>query len=488
MVAQRPTTRSLELPLFEGSDCEHPLNWSTASLSEVISRDIRLDASVYDIEAKQAWERIVNGKFGSVPLFGKNSLIESAFYPGRFKRIYSDMQNGIEFYLPSQMLDLYPKPEKYISRLTNCDISELRLKPETLLLTRSGTIGKISYVSKTTENLVFSDDVIRIKFKQDYDLGYVYTFLKSKTGNLILRTNGYGSVITHLEPDHLEEIPVPNAPTALRKHICDLIERSYALRDESNRLVDEATSVFINELQLPPINKLTNNDVPLNIFTVNLSNLNLRLDASHHVPIVGVIVNHLKKHAADVAVLRDRRISKNIVLPGRFSRVYVDEGYGIVFFSGKNIGELDPCDKRYLSFAQHKKKIKNELVIRENMILVTCSGTIGRVTLVPKHWEGWAMTHDIIRLIPQDNLQGYTYIWLNTSYAKLLLQAQAYGSVVQHIEKEHFSEIPIPLLKNQAKQQEINELALNANTKRCEAYRLEQEALRIMNDEIIYAV
>lgn len=51
----------------------------------------------------------------------------------------------------------------------------------------------------------------------------------------------------------------------------------------------------------------------------------------------------------------------------------------------------------------------------------------------------------------------------------------------------HVRQIAIPLLKDRAVQKHINELALGANKKRYEAYCLEQEALRIMNEEVILA-
>ncbi|MBQ7629612.1 MAG: hypothetical protein IJS81_05310 [Selenomonadaceae bacterium] len=89
-----------------------------------------------------------------------------------------------------------------------------------------------------------------------------------------------------------------------------------------------------------------------------------------------------------------------VILSGRFKRVYVDENHGVTFLGYRSIGELNPSDKKYLSFAMHDEKIKNELTIHEKMILITCSGTIGKVALVPKHWDGRAMTHRIIRLIP----------------------------------------------------------------------------------------
>ena len=492
MVAGNLARKMNTAPEPEVHISESPIKWCSVSLSDMISRGKRLEASVFDVEAKQARESVYKGKYGTVILYGDNGLIETAYYPGwmqrsRLKRIWCDKPYGEGFYLPSQMTDLYPVPEKHISRLADCDMDELRLKENTLLLTRSGTIGNISYVSKTLAGCVFSDDVIRVAFKKEYDLGYVYTYLKSKVGSLILQTNGYGSVITHVEPDHLAEIPVPNAPVELRQRIHNLIARSYALRDESNEMIDKATSLMIAELHLPAIHEFQKVAAPVSAFNVKLSNMNLRLDASYHVPAVDAIVAHLKENAAEVTAVGDSRISRSVILPGRFKRVYVEEGYGVPFFSGRNIKELDPSDKRYLSFAQHDKKIKEELTLVENMILVTCSGTIGHVALVPKHWDGWAMTHDIIRCISPNNMVGYAYIWLSSEYANILLQAKAYGSVVKHIEKEHFSEIPFPLLNNQEVQRQINDLALGANAKRYEAYKLEQEALRVMNEEVIFA-
>lgn len=131
---------------------ESPVKWCSVSLSDVVSRGKRLEASVFDVEAKQAREKISKGIYGTVALAGDNGLIETAYYPGwiqrsRLKRIYCDREYGEGFYLPSQMTDIYPKPEKYISRLADCDMDELRLKKNTLLLTRSGTIGSVAYVS-----------------------------------------------------------------------------------------------------------------------------------------------------------------------------------------------------------------------------------------------------------------------------------------------------------------------------------------------------
>ena len=367
-------------------------------------------------------------------------------------------------------------------------MDELRLKKNTLLLTRSGTLGSVAYVSKTLDRCVFSDDVIRITFKEQYDLGYVYAFLKSKVGNLILRTNGYGSVITHIEPGHLEEITVPNAPIELRKRVNDLIVRSYALRDESNEMIDEATQLLVGELHLPPIYKMEKSDSTVDTYSVKLSNMNLRLDASYHVPIVDAIIAHLHQNTDEVTTIGDPRISKEVILPGRFKRVYVDEGHGRVFIGGKQLGELDPCNKKYLSLVHHGERIAKQLELHENMTLITCSGTIGKVTLVGKHWESWTANQHIIRVVPANSeIAGYLNVFLASDYGHQLITRFTYGSVVDEIDDNHVRQIAIPLLKDRAVQKHINELALGANKKRYEAYCLEQEALRIMNEEVILA-
>ncbi len=468
---------------------ESPVKWCAVALSDVVARGKRLEASVFDVEAKQARMLISKGKYPQSFIGGTDGMA-SSYVCGRFKRIWVE-KSDMPIYQPSSIVDIKPTPDGYISAKTKTNIGNLRVKENQILMTCSGTIGKVSFVSRTLANKIFSHDLLRIDCRKPDEAGYIYAFLKSKIGSKILLTNSYGAVITHIEPEHLATIPIPDAPTMLKKKIHDLIVRSYELRDESNDLIDQATALLIDELKLPDIDAfdvgLYKKAASVNTFSVRLSKMSGRLDASYHVPLVDAIIEHLKRYAEEVTTVGDPRISREVILPGRFKRVYVDEGYGVPFFGGRSIGELDPSDKRYLSFSQHDKKIKEELTIREGMILITCSGTIGKIALVPKHWDNWAMTHDIIRLLPADDLIGYVYIWLQTEYAAKLIEAFAYGSVVRHIEKEHLCKVTIPLLKNHEVQKRINELALEANEKRYEAYQLEQKALRIMDNEVIYA-
>lgn len=470
---------------------ETPIKWCSVSLAEMVKRGKRLEASVFDVEAKQAHDLVNKNKYGCNVLLGKNGIIDTAYYPGRFKRIYCDKSNGVPFYLPSQITDIYPKAEKYISALTKCSIDELKLKEKTLLLTRSGTIGNISLVSKTIKDTVFSDDVIRVTFKKDYDLGYVYAYLKSKIGNKILQTNGYGSVITHLEPEHLSETPIPNAPAVIKKKIHEKVMRSYELRDESNELIDEAQSLLVKELKLPPINEIQtdtlDNSKDVQTFNVKLSEMSSRVDASYHLPIVDAIVDILNKNAAEVTTIGDKRISSDVVLPGRFKRVYVNETFGVKFIGGKEIHQLIPTTEKYLSKKAHKNQLDGALGIKPYSLLTPARGSLGDVELSCKHFYNWAISDNLIQILSNKDICGYLYIFLNTEYGKILIQRFTYGGVVDAIEPFHIKSVEVPILKNQKVQKKINDFALQANEKRYKAYLLEQEALKILDDEVIYA-
>lgn len=467
-----------------------PLKWCSVSLSDVIFRGKRLEASVFDVEAIQALALINNGKYKTVPLYGDQGIVNKAHYGSRLKRNYvtPEHENSIGFIGSSEMLDIYPRPVKFM--VDGEKVHDLHVKEGTVLLSRSGTIGNVTFVNKTLSKFLVSEHAIRLECTDNS--GYVYTFLKTKIGKKLVCSNIYGAVIQQIEPAHLTMVPVPDAPKEIKERIHNLIVESFKLRDESNELIDQATALLIDELKLPSISEFKQNNIKnsanVNAFSVKLSNLAGRVDASYHLPTVDKIVEHLKKYAKEVTTIGDERISKQIILAGVFKRTYVEEEYGYPFLGGKEITQLSPKTEKYLSKSIHKKRYEKELKVTENTILVTDRGTIGTTTIVPRHWNGYAVSQNVLKLVPaNNNIAGYIYIFLNSEWGTELIRRQTYGSVVDMIDNNSLSSVEIPLLKNQDIQNRINDLALKANQKRYEAYILEQEALRIMDEKVIYA-
>ena len=462
-----------------------PLVWCTVKLSEVISSGLRLDVESYGIEARNAHRRLMSGKYAPVFICGNNGLA-SAYVCGRFKRIWVE-KSDYPIYQPSSIADLNPVPDGYISYNTRTNIEKLRLRKGQVLLSCSGNVGKTAYVSKTLDGLIFSHDLIRIECINPDDAGYLYAYFKSDVGSKVVASNTYGTVITHIEPEHLEKVPIPDAPIELKKKVNDLVVKSYELRDESNDLLDEANRLLIQELELPPLEKMKANTADkAEMFTIRLSQSDLRFDVSYHLPVVYDVIDHLKRYSAELTTVGDERISTRVLLPGRFKRSYVEKGMGRIFIGGKQIGQLDPQDKKYLSLSRHEKRISRELMLSENMTLITRSGTIGQLALVSKHWENWIASEHLIRVIPaNENVAGYLNVFLASQWGRLLIERNTYGSVVDEITDEQVKNIPFPLLKNHDIQRKINDLALQANAKRYEAYLMEKDAINVIDEEVL---
>ncbi len=462
------------------------LKYTSVSLTEVFNNKMRLEANAFNLEAKVAKEKILSNKYGIVYLWSKNGLVETAYHRPRFKRIYVDRKE-IPFFQPSSITEVYPKPSKYISAKTETNLESLRVKKGMLLMTVSGTIGKVAIAGKKLDNQVFSHDMLRLIGKGKYDTGYIYCYFLTNTGQNILQSNNYGAVIKHIEPEHLQNVIIPNAPEFLKKEIHELVIESYDLRDESNELIDKAESILYEELQLKPIEELKieyfDNSVELRNYTTKLSDLRLRLDGSYHIPIVQLVEQEIKRNAKEISTIG--QLSKDVILAGVFKRTYVDRENGVPFLGGRDITQLNPQVEKFLSKSVHAARIKKELEVFENYVLISDRGTIGKVQIVPKHWNGWAVSQNIIKVIANSNdIAGYLFCFLNSDYGQILIKRETYGSVVDMIDDKNVSGIHVPLLKNENKQKEINDLVLLANELRYQAHLKEQEAIKKMENII----
>jgi len=274
------------------------LRWCSVSLAEVLDKSKRLDASVFDINGKHAREVLEQCKWGKTNMTGDVNSLADAYYPTRFKRIMVE-KSKFPLYLPSQIQDLRPKPKGFMSHLCNTDLTYLVVKKDQVLITRSGTIGNCSLVDNRFDGKTISDDVIRINAKKKIDMGFIYAFLRSDIGSILIKTNQYGSVVSHIEPEHLNSVPIPNPPDIIKRQINNLIVESFKLRDESNELLEKAEKLLYEELDLPPIEQLKpkyfDKKADVRNYSVKLSSLNNRLDGSYHVPIVDSIIKRLRK-------------------------------------------------------------------------------------------------------------------------------------------------------------------------------------------------
>jgi type I restriction enzyme S subunit len=87
------------------------------------------------------------------------------------------------------------------------------------------------------------------------------------------------------------------------------------------------------------------------------------------------------------------------------------------------------------------------LIVKEDTILVSCSGSIGNIVICTKNYDGFALSQDAIRIIAseQDNI-GLLYAFLNSKPGQFLITRNKSGSVIEHIYEDDVASLNVPLL------------------------------------------
>ncbi len=179
----------------------------------------------------------------------------------RFKSenlIVEENGNGVEpYYTPSAVLQEKSESAKllninFASDRQKAVIDAVRVYRGDIVITRSGTIGRVAFITRRLDGAIASDDLIRIRIQNEVLRLYVYQFLQTEMAlNQMLR-NEYGAVQQHLEPNHVADIliPVPDDLAEL-DNIISLTKEQIRLKEEleiSTRNLDEGSSLLLSKL------------------------------------------------------------------------------------------------------------------------------------------------------------------------------------------------------------------------------------------------
>ena len=204
-----------------------------------------------------------------------------------------------------------------------------------------------------------------------------------------------------------------------------------------------------------------------------LTDGDVRIDASFHLSEGRVTRKLLENSPLGYDKLKD--ITLDIFYGGRNKRTYVEnDTVGIPFMGSSDMLKPDFNSLKFIS----KKLTKNlnGYLLKEGWVLISRSGTVGNTAYVNKDFENKAASEHIIRVVPKGNYKsGYLYSFLSSKFGYSLMTQGMFGAVIQHIEPDYLSSLPIPIMPKAIQQQSHN-LIIEAATLRVEANKLFKEA------------
>lgn len=155
----------------------------------------------------------------------------------------------------------------------------------------------------------------------------------------------------------------------------------------------------------------------------------------------------------------------NVIGFGPFKRFYINNiNYGIPLISSSEMMELNPDCSGIISkeFVKDYKKY----IVKEKTILVSCSGTIGNVTIVDSRFANKAVSQHALRVIPlKDEHTGLIFTFLTSEFGQSVVTGKKSGAVIDEIYEDDLNRIDIPLI-DETVTKNLNSLILLSIEKR----------------------
>ena len=444
---------------------------ATIKIHSVRNINYRTDASYHLSEGQNVQRNIASSPY---PLTTIKKVSEDIFIGNRAKRVYvKDVEHGIPFLSSSDILKADLDNVKLASKKYTPEIERMSLKKGWTLISRSGTIGNCAFANAKHAQKLASEDVIRLVPNNILRGGLVYAYLASKYGHSLLTQGTFGAVIQHIEPAFVGSIAIPMFPDTFQQEVDDLIQESARLREEAADALEEAVSkldaLFPIQFKEKHIGKVSSKEI--------FNSINKRFEGGFHISEGKDIDKYIKEHY-EWKSLGD--VCSSISRPDIFKRYYVKNG--ITFLGGADIFLATPDSEKRLSRA--KTDNIDALTIKEGMILLPRSGTIGNVAWAHAGHAQKLASEDVIRLVPNDILRaGYVYAFLASKYGKKLIQRYIFGSVIQHVEPPHLKLIPVPVIDDDT-MNDIHNKVMVYGSSMGKAIEKERRAIRMVEQEI----
>lgn len=408
-------------------------------------------------------------------------------YGSVFTRLDCSPDSGVELITQGDMfaaepsgrvirLDSMPQPERHL--VTRGQV----------LIAGAGTLGENELYGRA----ILADNRLAGKYvgphsmslhledpEDDFSL-FAYAWLASPTGLQAIRSTSYGTKILGLRKDLLSSLPIPVAPPDVVARVAALIRECSTAREQfledlrgARRLVETLPAVATAHEMCAERRRHSV------VWSGPLPSL-----AAWNVASTGGALAYLRGQWN--SMLQDVVQQDGIFNGPRFARVDCQAPHGMDFMSQRDAMLVRPIPRRIV----HPGFADRQLFADEGTILVGGHGTLGegeifgRAMLVHGRFSKAAFTQDLLRIVPE-NGQGFAlYAYLSTTVGFRLLRATAVGTKILSMREDMLRALPVPEWPERLAAT-VGDLVRSAFDARDRAQRAEEEAIRIVEEEVL---
>jgi hypothetical protein len=416
----------------------HRVSGRVVSSALLFGGDRRMEASAHLAQGVAARAAIEAAKYGWQRLSG----IARVWQPSRLKGIVVSPAYGTPFLAATQVFDLRPASRKWLSLDQTGNASDRFVRPGTILVTRSGNVGKATIAHSPLNGVIVSDDLMRIEVTDETMWGWVYALLRARQAIEMMGAAQYGHVIKHLEVSHLNALPIPVLRPELREHYNTIVRGIFERRDRAHALVAEAEQLFENALA--PIKLPETGEHGFEVSSRALFGGRRRFEGSFHNPLASALLARFSKAGRAIETVAD--VAERVWWITRFKRVFSTAG--VPYLSAEELFSLNqPPSKRVLV---EQAKNSERFFVTPGWLVMACSGQVygmnGSVAMMTERHARAFLSHDLVRIIPDASKIRGGYLFTALSHPRLgrpLVIRQAYGTSVPHLDPADVASVPV---------------------------------------------
>ena len=334
----------------------------------------------------------------------------------------------------------------YISEDAHALLWKSEVKPETVLLSMSGTVGDVAIASKSWKYPINSNqDIAKIDTNGNINPYFLYVFLLTEFGQNYLKREARGSVQQHVFLSQIHQFEIPTFSELFQNKIQYVIEKSDEVENNADVHYDKAETLLFEALGMADFTPSTKG---INIKSFKDSFVVTgRLDAEYYQPKYEQIVS--KIIAQDHARLSTLVKIQKSIEPG--SDAYSDDVDGLPFLrvaDYSKYGITKPQKHLSTAFVDENLDKLNDLKPRENMILFSKDGSVGEAYCLrddANFVTSGAVLHLTV-LNPNALLPDYLTLALNSKLVKMQAERDAGGSIILHWRVAEIENVLVPLV------------------------------------------
>lgn len=373
------------------------------------------------------------------------------------EKYYAEKENGIPF-LRVQNLSQTGILEfvdcKYINEVThNGMLKRSQVSAGDLLVKITG-VGRMAVASVVPEGFEgnINQHVCVIKTGSKEISEQLAAFLNTNIGEKLASRRATGGTRPALDYPALLSIPILTDKRIL-EITKKVVEQKKQNEAEAEKLLISIDDYLLGELGIkmpvPPVNDLKNR-----IFNSSLSQIsNTRFDPFFHQEYFNELLTSLENSKYLKSKL-GFHISE-ITYGASFNNHYVASGVPLLRIKDLKRNEISVDEVVYLP--ESARKLLGNCFVKQNDFLISRSGTIGIVAIVPESLHGFAFGSFMIKFTLSENsdiVKEFLSYYLNSSIMIKLVERNKIGAVQGNITIPTIRNFPI-VLPHPAKQQEI---------------------------------